>query len=264
MGSLRRKTSTKQLPEVHELFNRKGETFVRWQDGNGKARTAKTTTGRDGSLRIVVESSKWFAKFRDGSGLIREVSTGCKDRGAAQSLLMQWERRAELINANVMTSADDAISNHAATRLVDHLDGFIRSLKAAGRSDRHISDTNRLARQIAADCGFRVLRDIETDQVESWLVIKLDAGMAARTRNSYLQALKGFCSWCVRTRRLPTNPVCNIDQADVESDRRLIRRAMTEPELVRLLYVARQRPLAEFGRETVRKPASGAVDVRHD
>lgn len=66
---------------------------------------------------------------------------------------------------------------------------------------------------------------------------KLDAGMAARTRNSYLQALKGFCTWCVRNRRLTSNPLQHIDKADEKSDRRLVRRALTEAELLRLLYV---------------------------
>ncbi len=37
---------------------------------------------------------------------------------------------------------------------------------------------------------------------------------------------------------------------------------MTEAELVRLLYVARWRPLAEYGRETVRKPASKVTGKR--
>ena len=61
MGSLRRKTATKPLPDNAELFEKKGELFVRWKDGRGKTRTAKTTTGRDGSARIVVESGKWLA-----------------------------------------------------------------------------------------------------------------------------------------------------------------------------------------------------------
>jgi len=309
MGSLRKKSVTKRLPDGAELFDKKGERFARWtestrklaalpkgatvtvadeesvavwidrhgqersalvvvgRDGSKKyrverIRTAPVTTGKDGSLRIVVESGKWFARFRDSTGYIVERSTGCKDRGAAESLLTKWERRTELVNAEVISSTEAAISDHARTALDDHLDGFIRSLKAAGRSDRHVDDTNRLARQIAADCGFRVLRDIEAERVEYWLVQKLDAGMAARTRNSYLQALKGFCTWCVRNRRLTSNPLQNIDKADEKSDRRLVRRALTEAELLRLLYVTRLRPLAEIGRESVRKPASKVTGKR--
>lgn len=214
MGSLRKKTSTKPLPTGAELFDRKGQQFVRWNDSCGKTRTAKLTTGHDGSQRIVVQSSRWTAKFRDGSGVIQEVNTGCRDKSAAQTMLTDLERRAELVRSGVMTASDESVADHQPTRLVDHLEGFIRSLKAAGRSDRHISDTDRLAKQITADCGFRVLRDIEADRVESWLVDKLDAGMAARTRNSYLGSLKGFCAWCVRNRRLMTNPIRSIPKAD--------------------------------------------------
>ena len=77
--------------------------------------------------------------------------------------------------------------------------------------------------------------------------------MGARTRNSYLVALRTFCNWCVERDRLPLNPLAKLDRADERSDRRRQRRALTEAELSRLLIVARLRPLAEFGRETVTK-----------
>jgi len=262
MGSLRRKTSTKPLPADHQLFEKKGETFVRWQDGNGKSRTAKTTTGRDGSLRVVVESGKWLAKYRDGSGFVHEVATGCKDKGAAQAMLSELVRRSELVRSGVMKADEEAVAVCQSTPLDEHLDAYLRSLRAAGRSDRHMSDTKRLAKQISADCGFRTLRDIVTERVEAWLADRLDAGMAARTRNSYLQALKGFCQWCVRNRRFTTNPLRNVAKADEKSDRRLMRRALLEAELRKLLYVARLRPLAELGRETIRKPADEVTGKR--
>ena len=73
MGSLRKKTYTKPLPAGAELFERKGQTFARWKDSRGKTRTASVTEGKDGSDRIIVESAKWLAKYRDGSGIVREV-----------------------------------------------------------------------------------------------------------------------------------------------------------------------------------------------
>ena len=50
----------------------------------------------------------------------------------------------------------------------------------------------------------------------------------------------------------------NALAADEKSDRRRQRRAMTKAELVKLLQVARLRPLAEFGRETLAGNASNA------
>ncbi len=78
--------------------------------------------------------------------------------------------------------------------------------------------------------------------------------MAARTRNSYAQALSSFCNWCVETGRLAVNPLAKITKADEAVDRRRHRRAMTETELMKLLDVARRRPLADYGRRTLPKP----------
>jgi len=73
-------------------------------------------------------------------------------------------------------------------------------------------------------------------------------GMGARTRNTYLQSLLGFCNWCIESGRLTENPLKRIKKADEALDRRRQRRALSEAELRRLLYVARWRPLAEHGR----------------
>jgi len=64
MGTVFKKQVTKPLPTGAETFVRKGERFARWKV-KGKTRTARLTTGQDGSARII-ESGKWFAKYRDG------------------------------------------------------------------------------------------------------------------------------------------------------------------------------------------------------
>jgi len=63
----------------------------------------------------------------------------------------------------------------------------------------------------------------------------------------------GFANWCVRTHRLTANPFAGVPKADAGTDCRRKRRALTEEELARLLKVARLRPLADHGREVVKK-----------
>jgi hypothetical protein len=63
-----KKTVTKALPAGAETIVRKGERIARWKDRKGKTRTASLTVGNDGSTRIVIESSRYFAKYRDGAG----------------------------------------------------------------------------------------------------------------------------------------------------------------------------------------------------
>src|SRR5215471_10524136 len=84
MGSVLKKTYTKPLPSGAETFVRKGQRFARWKDRSGKARTATLTVGEDGAERIAIESSKWFAKYRDGAGVVRVIPTGCRDETAAR------------------------------------------------------------------------------------------------------------------------------------------------------------------------------------
>ena len=95
MGSLFKKTVTRPLPPGAEIITRQGVRLARWRDGKGKMRTAPVTTGKDGADRIRDESGTYVARYRDGNGLVVEVSTGCRDKTAAQSVLADLERKAE-------------------------------------------------------------------------------------------------------------------------------------------------------------------------
>jgi integrase len=63
-----------------------------------------------------------------------------------------------------------------------------------------------------------------------------------------------FCNWGVETDRMAANPLARLCKADEHADPRKKRRALTEVELTRLFEAARLRPLAEYGRPTIRLP----------
>ena len=250
MGSVYRKTATKPMPAGAELFAKQGQQFARWKPSKGRARTAKVTTGRDGSARILDEAGTFTAKYRDGSGLVCEVSTGCRDEDAARSVLSKLERRAELVKSEVISPAEAATADHQRTPIAEHFAAYLNHVQAKGATVTHLADLKRKAERLFADC-FGALRDMDAETLESWLNDRQAEGMSARTRNAYLQTARGFGKWCVQAERLASNPLVRIAKADEKSDRRRQRRSMTESELVTLLQVARMRPLAEFGREAV-------------
>ncbi len=263
MGTVFKRTSTKPLPTGAELFARKGERFARWKTPKGKTKTAPVVIPTEGKFagqeRIVVETPTYFADFRDGNGHLRRVATGCRDESAARAVLGGLEKRAEKVRAGIITKSEDAMTCHQHTALTEHVGEFIATMRAAGRAESHYTGTERLIQRVIAEAGFRRLSDIQAGAVERWLgeQSKPQAdkpSMGARTRNSYLVALRSFCNWCVERDRLPFNPLAKLDRADERSDRRRQRRALNGAELSRLLIVARLRPLAEFGRETVSKP----------
>ena len=84
MGTVYKKTATKPIPNGADLFTKNGKRFARWKPSKGKVRTAPVTTGNHGTDRIVVTVGTYLAKFRDGSGLVCEVSTGCRDEDATR------------------------------------------------------------------------------------------------------------------------------------------------------------------------------------
>ena len=260
MGTVFKRTATKPLPVGAELFSRKGQRLAKWQDSKGRTRTAAVVVPSEGKFvgqeRIAVETPTYFAKYRDGAGIVRQVATGCRDEDAARSVLGELERRAELVKSGVMTSAEDVIADNQAVLLARHFDAYENSLRANEVGDTYRANAMRYLRRLADECGFTKLADLQREALEGWLTRQATAlpnkrSMSARSRNAHRDALVTFCNWCVENRRLIVNPVQRVPKANEKLDPRRQRRALTGAELSKLLIVARLRPLAEFGRETV-------------
>jgi integrase len=256
VGSIYRKTVTKPLPNGAAIVTRNGRKLAKWADRRGRTRTAEVNA----SGRIVV-LGKYIAKYRGGRGVVVEVATGCAYETAARAKLAELERRAELVRAGVLTAEQDRTADHAARTLADHVAEYLDHLRAKGVADMHHSNvTNQLGR-VVGDCGWRRLADLDAGPVERWMVRRAADEMAGRTRNTYLAALVAFANWCVREGRLTSHPFGRVPKADEKSDQRRKRRAMSEPELIRLLDVARDRPLIDA--MTIRHgPRTGQVVAR--
>jgi len=250
VGTVFKKTVTKALPAGAETFVRKGERFARWKS-KGKTRTAPLTTGNDGADRIVIESSRYVAKYRDGAGVVRVVPTGCRDEDAARRVLADLERKAELVRAGVISAAEAAVGEHQDVPLAEHLGAYLLHLEASGVSPKHLYEVRRQLDRLAADCRFGRLADMNAAPVERWLVQRAAEGMSGRTRNTYLAAAIAFANWCVDDSRLVVNPFGRIAKANEDADRRRTRRALDDAELAQLLDAARRRPLLDA--RTVRR-----------
>ena len=129
MGSAFRKTVTRPLPKGAEFITKNGEQYVKWKPAKGRTKTARVTTGKNGLQRIIDESGTFIAKYRDGSGLVCEVSTGCREEDAARTVLAKLERRAELVKAKVITAAEDRIADHHSELLTGHIADYLQSLR---------------------------------------------------------------------------------------------------------------------------------------
>ena len=245
MGSVRRKTVTKKLPEGAKLFADGKSRVARWVDGRGRRKTAKVIVGRNGADRIVVESKTYTAKYRDADGVTQEVSTGCRDIQAARAVLRDLETRAEKVKAGIVSSVEDRIAKHQRSPIGDHITAYLTKLESEDTSADHRENVSRSLNRIVDYCVFATLADLSRESAERYFAYTKKSGASARTRNLDRSALVAFCNWCIETNRLAANPFAGIKKANEEADRRLIRRPLTVDEIKRLLDAARRRPLIE-------------------
>lgn len=157
------------MPSGAETFVRKGQRFARWKDRNGKSRTAALTVGEDGTERSAIESSKWFAKYRDGAGVVRVVPTGCRDETAARRVLADLERETELVRSGVKTAAESAAGRHQATPLETRIGAYLTYLESDSACPEHRSERRRQLKRISRACSFKRLADLDRSTLESWL-----------------------------------------------------------------------------------------------
>ena len=229
--------------------------------------------GRPARIRTV--ASTWTAKYRDGTNRLVEVSTGCTSKTAAQSLLDQLVRDAELVRANVISRSQMEVSDYQCALTETHMEDYLAYMQRRKCSPVYIADTRRKLERAAKECGFRRLHDLNSDRLESWLadlnatpMTKKAADdpdkemISATVYNAYIAAWSAFGNWLAGKRtmgkrsnwkgekRLESSPFGGMGKVDPEADRRRVARALTEEEVGRLLAAAVERPFADA--ETVR------------
>jgi integrase len=266
MGTVFKPFVTRPLPEGATIRGRGKKRVAVWVDAAGRKRQAPVTAGSPPRLRE--RAGTYSAQYRDGDGIVRRVPTGCRSADAARAVLADLERRAEHVKAGIVTQAEANVAEHADTPVVEHVAAYVDALarkrgKGARRtvSSAHVTGVDRTLRRAVAECGFRRLRDLHRDAVERWVhrLLEPPAGTgttprrpAARTVNAKLATLTAWGNWLVESGRLTGNPFARLRKLDEADDVRRQRRALTADELDRLVTVARLRPVAQFGRPTLR------------
>jgi len=215
-----------------------------------------------GTLRRRKGREVWTALYRDGDGIRREVSTGCKSKDAAKQVLASLERHAEKVRAGIVSRQEAKSVEWARVPLTDHVEAHAAYMKGLGRAPRTVQDQERLMLAVADGCGWKRLSDLNRSRLEQWLTVKVSEGMGARTRNAYAVASVAFGNWMVRAGRLTVNPFAGVPMMNVKADRRHERRVLTMAEFARLLEATVRRPLqaASVNRGRKAKLTAATVD----
>ena len=159
MATIYKTTFTKPLPAGAELVTVKGQRCARWRSAKGKQRTAPVIVGEDGQERVTITAATFTARYRDAAGVWQRVKTGCRDEVAARAVLAEVVRRVELVNANVITPEQDAISDQQDVPFAEHVAAFVnRRTKRAPNGVSEMRQDNERAPSSHVPCRSRPSR----------------------------------------------------------------------------------------------------------
>jgi integrase len=234
MATVYRKTYTRPIPAGAAILTHRGRRCARWTDPRGRTKTVPLT--EDGT-KLLLERSLWYIDYKDAAGRRRTVP-GYTDKALSEQKAARLEQDQERVRSGA-TAVDPG---RARMPLADVLETYHAELDRLGRSEVYRANQRRLLGVLARDLGWGTLARVEAGPMTRWLRDAQKAGKSPRTANEYLETAGAFLNWCVRSGYLEHNPLGRIGKADL-TERRRVRRALTDDELARLLEAAGPRRL---------------------
>jgi integrase len=177
----------------------------------------------------------WYVAYRDANRKVKRIR-GYRDKLATRQLMAKLEKA----EARGEQGLVDPFKVHRAGALAKHLDDYVANLRAVGRDDKYVQNSDKRLRKLATESGWKTLGDVTADGFNRWrsTLPKGEDGRPLRgpkTQNQFLDHLRAFCNWCVEVERLPANPVAKVQKVDGTTDVRRARRALTAEEVAALL-----------------------------
>jgi integrase len=212
----------------------------------------------------------WLIQFFDQHGRRREKSSRTTDRRAAERIASKLEADVALRREGVVDPRQDRFAEENRKPLAQHIREYLQHCRGRGVSAKLIRDRQMHLEWILAETRASRLSDLTLEPVERVLMSYWKLGRSPRTVNTRRESLRAFASWCRKTGRTESNQLELLTKLDENSDRRYIRRPLTDDELERLLEVAAERgrrtwylaaALAGLRRSELIRLTWGSVDV---
>ncbi len=184
------------------------------------------------------ESRNYYGEYKDGSGRTRRVRL-CADKSVSERMLAKISSDAALEAVGVR----NPFRKQEKMPLSEHLADFARHLKAQGRTAKHIKHTMGMCQCIVQDLKFQHISDLSASRTENFLARLHGKGLSASTINHYIVAIKSFAAWLVRDERTASNPLVGLRRLNPNTDKRRIRRALTDGEKKVLIEASEKGPV---------------------
>ena len=176
----------------------------------------------------------WRCRYRlDGETKIKETSLHTSDRRVADQRLRDLVSEQEQEAAGIISPKSLRIA--ALKPMSEHLEDYVKDLKAQGRSVKHIANIEYKVGVIINECDWKRPGSVTADSFVTW---RGDQKLAAKTINDYLSAAASLLNWMKDKKRISVNPLDDVGTVKTAGCETRIRRAFTDDEIRRLLAIA--------------------------
>ena len=172
----------------------------------------------------------YYVSWFDHTGKRRSKCARTTDKAAAERIVAKLEADAALRRDRVIDPTLDEIQAQAQRTIESHLADYEAKLRAANRTEKHISSTLQFIREIAAAASFTTAADIAADGVAQYAAGLLEQGRSARTVQAHLNAMTSFTRWLARRDKLLRDPLIALQKPSPKADRRRDRRMLLPEE----------------------------------
>jgi integrase len=203
----------------------------------------KRRSRRNGKLHLT---RCYYLRYRIGDMCVdRWKSLGATDLQVANKRAQEFIQEREREAAGIIEPK--LVRDAAQKALGEHLNDYEADLVTRGRAGRGGRGARLLKSRIIRlmdEAGWKHAGQITTDSFLIWR--NGQTGTSARTKNHYLQGVVSFLNWMERAGRIKANPLKFVGKVDERGQKKRVRRAFTDEELIKLIKGSASRGIIYF------------------
>ena len=181
--------------------------------------------------------NNWYFQIKDAEGVQAERK-GCPDKRMTEEMARAAESEVARSRAGLIDHRAEAIRDHDARPVTEHLDEWRASMIAKGRTEKHAKLSHNRALRVVQLAGAARLSDLQPSRIQAALASLRKAKRSLETCNHHRACIRAFARWARDDGRMQHDPMASVTGFNAREDVRQARRSLSSDELSKLIQAA--------------------------
>ena len=177
---------------------------------------------------------RWRFRQKPEDRKTTDISLGTSEMRVAEKRRAELRSQQQLVSAGIIPPK--SVVEAAQRNLALHLDDFIGVMRRNGKSEKYLANLEFRIGRLIKECRWNIAASVTGDSFQTWL--RAHAELSAKTSNDYLESMRCFFNWMIKSQRFSSNPLVAVEKVKTAGRQTRERRAFTVDEFKRLLAVA--------------------------